>query len=105
MAPNNYSQHLDTLFGGGIDPWDYLMNSALIYETVVGSNTLWFIVLAAPFLSLWIKQQSVTIPVVVYCSIGGVMAIVAPPELSAITYNMLMIGIVGLIYQVVKNRN
>lgn len=105
MAPNNYSQYMSTLFDGGIDPWSYLINSAQILEDVVGPNTVWFFILSAPFLAMWIKQQSVAIPVVVYCGIGGVMAIVAPPELSAITYNMLLIGIVGLIYQIVKNRN
>lgn len=105
MAPNNYSQHVDTLFSGGIKPWDYMVNCVTILQTVVGTNVLWFIVLLSPILALWIKQKSVAIPVVLYCGIGGVMAYVAPPELSAITYNMLMIGIVGLLYQVVKNRN
>lgn len=103
MAPNNYSQWIDVLFEDN-SPWGIATGVYDVVSGVLGPTIFWLLVLPLPFLASWIKQSSIIIPVILYMTIGSVVAMAAPVEMQKTGYLMLGFGITGLIYHIFKNR-
>jgi len=104
MAPNNYSQWIDVLYADNSGGWGLVSGVYNVASGVIGVTTFWLLVLPVPFIATLIKQQSVVIPTILYLTIGGVMALVAPIEYQKPAYLMLAFGISGLIFHMFKHR-
>ena len=96
-ANHNYTRYFDDLYSQ-TTAWGGLESIFNMYESQIGAGLFWGILLATPFVAMWIKQQSVVMPTVVALIVGGVLIAKVPPEFDLPVKILLAIGVSGVLY-------
>ena len=100
---HHYSKNFDKLFDIG-DPWSMLSTIFGTYESVCGATLFWLIIIIIPFMMTWIKTQSVIIPSILALITGSTLFVLLPVEAIGTIKILMMIGIAGLLYHIIKSR-
>ena len=103
-AASNYTQYFDTLYNQTTG-WGALRATTNTYESVVGAAVFWVLVVTMPFISMWIKQQSVAVAAVGALVTGGLLMSLIPPDFDLPIKMLLVLGIAGLMWHIFMRRN
>ena len=97
----NYTANFDALFSS-TEGWDMI---GVIFDVLnVQTNELfWTFIIILPFIMAWIKQSSVTIPIVLSSMLGAIIFVSIAPSAITIVHTLLIIAVAGTIYSIFKS--
>lgn len=96
-------ENFNNMFGS-LDTWSFVSTIFGSYENSCGKNLFWLIIILIPFTMSWIKQQSVIIPSILALVCGSTLFVLLPVESIAAIKILLIIGISGIVYHILKAR-
>lgn len=103
LTYTNYTALFDNLFTD-LSVWGFLSAIFGTYELMCGGSLFWLIIILIPFIMSWIKTQSVIIPSVLALITGSTLFVLIPAEAIGTVKILIMIGIAGLLYHIIKSR-
>ena len=87
----------------------YVMLGPSVFGDVMGGGSLGVAIAVGVLMmfilvALWLRQQDVIIPLILGLITSFTVLALVPPEFKAVGYTLLIISLVGIIWQVFKNR-
>lgn len=70
--------------------------------TALMGNWFYAIIIMLTFMMIYIKTQSIAIPAMFLLIAGGALIEFFPPEIHAVAYLIIAMGITGLLYKLLK---
>jgi YVTN family beta-propeller protein len=92
-GPANYTQYIYKIFTPHMDIFQFILNMQTFYLMFIPAPLFWSLLIFIPFLILYIKQQSVIIPLTIFSFGGFIICMNMPPMITALSFVLFLISL------------
>jgi hypothetical protein len=99
----DFDKHFGNFSNSSLDPMNMTVVGSAPYVDVIGV-AFYGVLFATIFIMLWLRQEDITIPLLLGFIIGGSLWIFMPQDWVAVAMSLTAVSFAGLMYYLLKGR-